>query len=49
MAIGSGEPRFAYFLRADFATRDFAISFLRLARVALAVPFLGFSLGMPPS
>ena len=46
MAVGTGRLRFAYFLRADFATRDFAISFLRLARVALADPFMAFFLGI---
>jgi len=49
LPIGSGEPRFAYLLRADFATRDFAISLLRLASVALAVSFLGFLPGIPSS
>jgi len=43
---GTGNPRFAYFFRADLATRGFAISFLTPAIVALADLLMAFFLGI---
>jgi len=45
LVIGSEEWKYAYFFRADLATRDFAISLFRLASVALLSSFMTPSFG----